>query len=217
MELRNKIVLQGGIEPYEPPPPPELCWCYFTLTDTIGGFVGWTINGVDFLTNYASTYNALGLSYSKISNYIDPLLPNEIAIWYNGDCSKPPVLPLVKTEDGAIVTPRVATQCEKTCWECSFQKPHLFITRMNPFGTGYTTSLDIPASFGQPSLNLSNVADQNLLKIHYQSMYGAGCNITFTSIGGNVVVKITGSYIDSLTIPYWETPGFLVSFTQTPC
>lgn len=168
-----------------------LCFYYALFTDN-NGFVGWEIDGQNFINNIGTvmnTYDGRGETYSEDTT------PSGGIITYIGNGLSFPE-PVVEDTGVPVSYTWSDPICEQTCWEHEFIKPDFIMTNIN-LGFSPTVIFLSTLSIGQ-NINVSIPGDIILFQSFLQSIYGPQVSVTATVLPStNITVTILGVYIES--------------------
>ncbi len=205
--------MQGGIEPYAP----ECYWSWSVLgvSPPLFGFTGYTINGLDFLTNYQSIANSLGVYCNNApTNSSGAFDPQEVCFWYLGSANIGDVFE-IKDYNGDIV-PIVWTQtCEKTCWENLYPKPDFLIQQMNIYP--FVNAIYPSSTGGLNTLNVDNPVQVGAFQTWLQEIQPTPIVTANFDLDGNVIVQIRDVYFPIGFAPVLDNYAGSNTFYQIDC
>ena len=230
MDYKFKFTLQGGVDAYAPL---QKCLRFANLESNTGyspygTFDGWTINGLDFITNYVNEIyvNSIGifaiqLVQSPQSNWIfpQPIAYQQgvtICYYYNSnETPVDPILPPILDANGdPVPQPNWTSVCGTTCYEYTFTKEGGFA--IFQFISDFTTPMWVMDYDGFYTIyDIQDPAVQNSILVYYQSIY-PNVIVTFTKSGNDWVVKLI-DFPAGINI-FWNAgdPSYGI-FVETPC
>ena len=203
-----------GIVP--PPPPPPLCdnFRYATVSSVFGAslynFTGWTIDGLDFNSNYVAVAASKGCSTNNpVTNLAEPFFGQEVILWYYGTVD--PVF-TVLDDIGNPIALNWKTICTKTCYETQIPGPFSFITDIVS-GVDFVTFTIFPNKTWGANLDVSNPSDIAAAEAYYKQLSGASTTIvsTYDAINDLYTVQVRDVYL--AYAPTWGS----FSFYEIPC
>ena len=213
MDRKFKFHLQGGIEPYAP----DCYWCM--VIGTYGGFPaydfdGWTINGVDFLSNYQSIALSMGVNASLNTNGSAVFDVQEICFWYMGNSDMGMIFDIRNSKGGQVLY-EWQQVCEKTCWQNYYSKPdtYIFTCYFFPFISLITPNQT--AGFG--AIDFSNPASALQLQTYLQQFQPNPSVSVLDDGEGNFFVDIKNVYFPVGFAPVMDNNMGTNTFYQIPC
>lgn len=210
MMTGNGIAIAHGWQQTGTPPVPP-CFRYATLNGGLGttfSFSGWTINGVDFESNYVAQFAAQGCtSNSPYTNQPYLADPHEIIVWYMGDGTADPSFTILNNL-GDPISLTWSSICQKTCYELVVPSSDSLVTVIDVMGTAFT-SVVVPSVTFSP-LDVSIPVTVSAAEAYYKQCCGTDTTITSTLVGTDYVVQIKDAYI--LTAPAWTVGSLGTQF-----
>lgn len=196
MMTGNGIAIAHGWQQTGTPPVPP-CFRYATIFSGYGSsgtFAGWTINGVDFESNYVAEFAAQGCtSNSPYTNFGFLPYPHDVIVWYMGDGTSDPSFTILNNL-GNPITLTWNSICQKTCYEGSiFPSSDPIITLLEPMGPAFSGFVQPDYTFG--ILDISNPSSIALAQSYYQQSCGPDTTIVVTTDdNGDYIVQILNAY-----------------------
>lgn len=178
-------------------------------------FTGWTINGVDFETNYQSEFASAGCNINDpYTNYGQLINPHEIIVWYYG--TNDPVFNILNNLADPVVL-NWKTICSKTCYETIVPQTDTVIPTIDVMGPEFVSYIEPRHTFMGFSPDVSVPADVASIQAYYRQCCGAATTVTsVTDINGDYVVTISNAYV--AFPPLWTTSGSgPVYFNEITC
>lgn len=186
---------------------------YATVSSVFGAslydFTGWTIDGLDFNSNYVAVAASKGCSTNfPPTNLAEPFFGQEVIFWYYGTVD--PVF-TVLDNIGNPITLNWRTICTKTCYETQIPGPLSFITDIVS-GVDFSTFTIFPNKTWGANLDVSNPSNVTAAESYYKQLSGASTTITSTydSINDIYIVQIKDTYLAYSptwgSFPFYEIP-----------
>lgn len=194
-------------------------------------FTGWTIDGLDFITNYYSVMLAYGVNPSSIlvtdqNNPTIPYTQNGIVVTYTGLTPPPAYIGEIKNPFGNIINYSwSAPNCEYGCVVSEYYVLNPLpvtnvVERLNVYGLlsggGSIANIVTLSSFGT-TIDVSNPAQLAILESFYRSIHGPQVTMTstFNPVSGGYDVTISNAIISyhrwfndtGLNLKMWQNGG----------
>lgn len=186
-----------------------------SYSGTSSQFAGWTINGVDFATNYATEFAGAGCNTnSPYTNNSFPLFGTyEIIVWYYG--TNDPVFNILNdTSDPVVLNWR--TLCGKTCYETIIPQTDTIVSTFDVMGPEFLSFVEPRHTFLPYSPDVSVPSDVAAIEAYYKQCCGAATTVTSTTdINGDYVVTISNAYM--VFPPFWTSGSVGVYFNEITC
>lgn len=168
---------------------------------TTPDFTGWTINGLQFDTNYIAEFAADGCATNDPwTNLASPFDPHQIIAWYYGDGSNDPVVNILNDLSDPV-TLTWKTLCYKTCYEAIIPSTDTVIPLINFFGPENFINVTPNRTFS--TLDVSNPLHIQSLENYLKLCCGSSSYVTSTLVGSDYVVQIKDVYVAAA--PVWDS------------
>jgi hypothetical protein len=204
MTIVGGIGIATGWQQVAGTPPVPLCFRYATIKSfqgTTPNFSGWTIDSLDFITNYISVFAADGCSTNVPPTNFSLLFDtHEIIVWYMGDGSSDPVWD-IRNDLNDPVTITWDSICAKTCYEAVIPSTDTVMNNVDVMGPNFINFV-YPNSTWGGGLDVSVPSSVAAAEAYYKQCCGTSTTITSTLVGTDYVVQIKDAYI--FTAPIWS-------------
>lgn len=182
---------------------------------TASDFTGWTINGLQFDTNYVTEFASAGCNtnnpYTNANQFVNP---HEIIVWYYG--TNDPVFNILNDVSDPVVL-NWKSLCTKTCYETIVPQTDTVIPIFDVMGPEFVSYIEPRHTFMGFNPDVSVPADVASIQAYYRQCCGAATTVTsVTDINGDYVVTISNAYV--AFPPQWGTSGSgPVYFNEITC
>jgi len=171
---------------------------------TASDFTGWTINGVDFETNYQSEFASAGCNTNTPYTNDSALGTSyEIIVWYYG--TNDPVFNILNDLADPVIL-NWKSLCTKTCYETIVPQTDTVIPTFDVMGPEFVVAVDPRFTFTTTNPDVSIPGNVAAIQAYYRQCCGAATTVTsVTDINGDYVVTISNAYV--AFPPVWSTSG----------
>ena len=177
-------------------------------------FIGWTIDGLDFITQYQTIASNNGVNASENTNGGAVFDTQEVCFWYMGtsDIGTPFE---IRNAQGDLVPYTFTQVCETTCWQNMYSKPdtYIFLSYFFPF-IAYVTP-NQTAGFG--AIDFSNPSSALQLQTYLQQIQPNPSVSVLDDGNGNFFVDIKDVYFPVGFAPIMDNNMGTNTFYQIEC